>query len=285
MGLDKEEKIEPKRNILAVIYLFCKKHIPEMVVIIPGILTILTYIIKVFEYFWLKGYYDYFNVADEFMLTSVELNIYRLIIGFTVIIVYLIYTIIVVGSKGNWILKGVYFILIPFIINFYLLSYGLTEWGGILIKVKASFLLIFFHWVLIFCLGYCLDITFQSKLTIKNRKKMLKEKSSKFTTFWNIKKLILIFIILCSIIICISYIYTQRNNYARIQKQFDYIEFNDGSYAILGTDGKRFLIQKCEINKKKSTIILDTDTYKIINCQNVLVNRAIFKKAIRKCDL
>ena len=305
MGFDTKKLFKTETKGISISR-FIKNNTPQIALLTPFIIAVVSGVGNFYIYTYRKGYYDYFSLGNSFIVFDRTTIIYKLITVSIASLIYWIYSIFSVRmfyKRKNLLLKMVCFFIIPFLLNFIFVWFSskkllFSDVSYFIATIIISFVFIFFHWSLIYVMGHFMsgkinnDVIEQynkENLEKKNVKMQNKENNKKAT---NIKKnnkfrqkdkgIFAIIIFLGAIVVYIFIIWYSGYFKAKSEKQFDTVKIKNSNYAVIATDGNQFILELCDISKDKKSLIIDTNTYMKVDCKDLIIQRYNFESVLKK---
>lgn len=176
--IDRSGNIIVKKAIMHKCYQVIKENTAQVAIIIPIAAAICAVASDYYVYLINWGYYKYFNINERLMLPYNKRNLFQYISQLVIFGIYWAFSIIAVrifSLKGNYIKKIIFLIVIPLIISVNMAYDG--EFN--LILVIVSIILLPFHWIMIFSLGYCMQVSLHQEILSKSNRKEQKKKTQK----------------------------------------------------------------------------------------------------------
>ena len=287
--IKRTEKV--KENITYKIWNTICRNTPQIALIIPIIGFLATAILNVWSYILARGYYECYAISQENMIINNTYNIYRCILLGIVTLFCISYSILairrILRKRVNILYWGVIFNYIQGVIFYIYVAKEINLY----VFIVALFL-IPIQGIMIFAIGYCfarplqLDII-QDKKKASKKKKVIKEKQV-WSSDWGDKDYIILGIVL--IIVGVIFFgvsaYTQGNNLARRKDDYAIVCIEDTSYAVIGADKDKMVLQECKL--KSNNLVIYTDTYLNVDKSGLVEDyydfNTIYREKKNKCN-
>ena len=108
------------------------------------------------------------------------------------------------------------------------------------------------HWLMIFCLGYCIGISPLKNKTIVSKKKNKERWGAKEYRIFGV-------VIIFALLIGFFYSgYSENNKKAREQRKFGIVDIDEQKYAVIDANESHMILQNCEFDEKSLTIFENT---------------------------
>lgn len=305
MGFDNNTKLIKSETFIMLIARFIKNNTPQIALLTPFVIALISSVGNFFIYLYKKGYYDYFNLDNNFIVFNRPTIIYELITAGITSLIYWVYSIFSLRMfyKRNLFMKVVCFFIIPFSISFIFVCYSskqvlFNNTVTLVAVIIMCTLFIFLQWPLIYIFGKGMagaindDVLEQynkEKLEKKNLKMQKKEKNKKATNSkknnkfkQTEKEIFATIIMLGAILLYIFGTHYFGYYYAKNEKQFDIVKIENSNYAVIATDGNQFILEFCDVSKDNKSVAIDTNTYMKVDCKNLTLHRYNFESVLRK---
>ena len=265
--IDKETNNISKEMILKKVCLVAKENVALIAIAIPIVIAIFGYAVDWYFYLYNLGYYKCFGIDGSLMLPYNRTGIYHYLGQLAwggLYWAYAILTVRITLSKRKTILKGILLVIVPTIVNVIIVYSSYRDID--LWLVIACLLLIPVHWLLAFYLGYgILPSSYQKvlDLIVERRKKRKIERLGD-------KEFRLLGIILIVGTVILIFWQGYHANYRRAvdQRRFGIVNINEEKYAVIDSNEKKLILQKCEIDQ--TTLKIDKNTYLCIGNETLI---------------
>lgn len=258
--IKKTEKI--KENITYKIWNTICRNTPQIALIIPIIGFIATAILNIWSYIMARGYYEYYAISKENMIINNTYNIYRCVLLGIIALFCISYSILAVRrilrKRINILYWGVIFNYIQGVIFYICVAKEIKPY----VFIVALFL-IPIQGIMIFAIGYCiarslqLDVI-QGKKKVSKKKKIIKEKQVWYSDWEDKDYTILGIVLIIGVIFLGVSAYAEGKNTAQRKDDYAIVCIEDTSYAVIGTDKDKMVLQECKL--KSNNLVIYTDT-------------------------
>lgn len=220
--------------------------------------------LKLSECFRFFGIYDYHGINKDMMLISVDwVSEYLMFLALLLCyIFYITISVIVMNKKKNFIICIGLLFIFPII---------LLCIGHIYYTFVEAAVIIIFHVIITFLWGYFLDEPWYN-IFIRNDK--ANDESEEGKIFTKILCFIAMMMVLFTYLICSSY--DEGYNYAKSRNEYGIVNLNDENFAVIYSNTEKSVLQKCYINESDNTVVIQKNTYAIIDNNGHIINNRRF---------
>lgn len=143
--------------------------------------------------------------------------------------------------------------------------------GHIYYTFVGAVVMIILHVIITFLCGYFLDEPWYN-IFIRNDKANNESEEGKI--FTKILCFIAMMMVLFTYLICSSY--DEGYNYAKSRKEYGIVNLNDENFAVIDSNAEKSVLQKCYIDESDNTLVIQKNTYAIIDNNGHIINNRRF---------
>lgn len=219
--------------------------------------------LKLSECFRFFGIYDYHGINQDMMLISVDwVSEYLMFLALLLCyIFYITISVMVMNKKKNFITC----IKLLFIFPIILLCIGHTHYTFV-----GAVVMIILHVIITFLWGYFLDEPWYNAAIQDDKVNDEPEEGKIFKIIY----FIMIMMVFFTYLICSSYY--DGYNYEKNRKEYGIVNLNDENFAVIDSNAEKSVLQKCYINESDNTLVIQKNTYAIIDNNGHIINNRRF---------
>lgn len=219
--------------------------------------------LKLYECFRFFGIYDYHGINKDMMLISVDwVSEYLMFLALLLCyIFYITISVMVMNKKKNFITCIGLLFIFPII---------LLCIGYIYYTFMGAVVIITFHVIITFLWGYFLDEPWYNAAIQDDKVNDESKKGKRFKIMYFIMIMMMIFTYL------IYSSYLEGYNYANNRKEYGIVNLKNENFAVIDSNIEKSVLQKCYINESDNTLVIQKNTYAIIDNNGHIINNRRF---------
>ncbi len=219
--------------------------------------------LKLSECFRFFGIYDYHDINKDMMLISVDwVSEYLMFLALLLCyIFYITISVMVMNKKKNFITCIELIFIFPII---------LLCIGHIYYTFMGAVVIITCHVIITLLWGYFLEEPWYNAAIQDDKVNDESKKGKRFKIMYFIMIMMMIFTYL------IYSSYLEGYNYANNRKEYGIVNLKNENFAVIDSNIEKSVLQKCYINESDNTLVIQKNTYTIIDNNGHIINSRKF---------